>query len=175
MGHHLKKVWKAFKTDFPDDTLKRHDQTISTLDKFEAIRYPDVKLSIGMSGQWCGPAAKVTGHRFKTPKQYAVVVGDIHDLIADVFKALSWNSAAAKVGAPRIDDNGGTRPRTRRKRDYGCGHQTCNMENAHGTAPGELLFAPPRSAYRRRHWNATRRPSEVRLPHATPPPKPTCA
>jgi hypothetical protein len=67
---------------------------------------------------------------------------------------------AAKVGAPRIDDNGGTRPRTRRKRDYGYGHQTCNMKNAHGTAPGELLFAPPRSAYRRRHWNATRRPSE---------------
>lgn len=93
MGHDLKKLWKAFKTDFPDDVLKRHDETISTLDKFEAIRYPDISHSIGMSGQWCGPAAKVTGHSFKTPEQYAVVVSDIDDLIADVFKASSWDPA----------------------------------------------------------------------------------
>ena len=46
-----------------------------------------------MSGQWCGPAAKVTGHSFKTPEQYAVVVSDIDDLIADVFKASSWDPA----------------------------------------------------------------------------------
>ena len=37
MGHDLKKLWKAFKTDFPDDVLKRHDETISTLDKFDPL------------------------------------------------------------------------------------------------------------------------------------------
>jgi hypothetical protein len=43
MGHKLKKLWSAFKTDFPDTSLKRHDKTISSLDKFEDIRYPNPK------------------------------------------------------------------------------------------------------------------------------------
>jgi hypothetical protein len=42
MKHRLKVLWRAFKADFPDPTLKRHDKTISSLDKFEAIRYPDI-------------------------------------------------------------------------------------------------------------------------------------
>lgn len=27
-GHNLKKLWRAFKTDFPDLNMKRHDKTI---------------------------------------------------------------------------------------------------------------------------------------------------
>src|SRR5262249_38170155 len=34
MGHKLKLLWRAFKADFPDTSLKRHDRTISLLDKF---------------------------------------------------------------------------------------------------------------------------------------------
>jgi hypothetical protein len=39
MRHRLKLIWRAFKTDFPEPFLKRHDGTISSLAKFDAIRY----------------------------------------------------------------------------------------------------------------------------------------
>jgi hypothetical protein len=97
MGHKLKLLWRTFKADFPDTSLKRHDRTISLLDKFAAIRYPDttMKHGIGMTAQWSGPAGKVTVHGgLRTPRQYTVVVSDIDDLIADVFKVSSWNPAS---------------------------------------------------------------------------------
>ena len=94
MGHKLKVLWRAYKADFPDPALKRHDKTISGLDKFEDIRYPDAILKHGMgaTAEWSGPAGKVTAYGgIKTPKQYALVVSDIDDLIADAFKMSSWN------------------------------------------------------------------------------------
>lgn len=93
MNHNLKKLWRAFKTDFPDPALKLHDETISRVNKFEAIRYPEaiIEHGMGVSAQWFGPAAKGVGHGGKTPKQYVVVVSGIDDLVADVFKICSRN------------------------------------------------------------------------------------
>src|SRR5580704_2332833 len=64
MGHKLKVLWRAYKADFPDPALKRHDKTISGLDKFEDIRYPDAILKHGMgaTAEWSGPAGKVTAY-----------------------------------------------------------------------------------------------------------------
>jgi hypothetical protein len=61
MGHKLKVLWREYKSDFPDPALKRHDKTISLLDKFEAIRYPDstLKSGMGVRVQWFGPAVDV--------------------------------------------------------------------------------------------------------------------
>jgi hypothetical protein len=94
MGHKLKVLWRAYKADFPDPALKRHDKTISGLDKFDDIRYPDAILKHGMgaTAEWSGPAGKVTAYGgIKTPKLYTLVVSDIDDLIADAFKMSSWN------------------------------------------------------------------------------------
>jgi hypothetical protein len=56
MKHKLKALWREYKSDFPDPGLKRHDKTISLLDKFEDIRYPDRVLASGWAW-WCnGPA-----------------------------------------------------------------------------------------------------------------------
>jgi hypothetical protein len=94
-GHKLKVLWREYKLDFPDPALKRHDKTISLLDKFEDIRYPDRVLASGMgvTVQWTGPTTSVTvrGPGLRTPKQYTIVVSDIDDLIADVFRTSSWN------------------------------------------------------------------------------------
>jgi hypothetical protein len=93
-------LWREYKSDFPDPALKRHDKTISLLDKFEAIRYPDstLKSGMGVRVQWFGPApsSPVTarGPGLKTPKQYTIIVSDIDDLVADVFKTSSWNPGA---------------------------------------------------------------------------------
>jgi hypothetical protein len=94
MGHDLKKLWGAFKADFPLHALKQHDKTIACVDKFEAIRYPEgiIKRGMGVTAGWSGPAGKMTTFGgLKTPKQYAIVVSDIDDLIADVFKVCSRN------------------------------------------------------------------------------------
>jgi hypothetical protein len=94
MRHRLKVLWRAFKVDFHDSNLKQHDKTVSRLDKFDAIRYPDEILRYGMgtTAQWGNPAAEVIAHGgIKTPRQYVIVVSAIDDLVADVFKTCSWN------------------------------------------------------------------------------------
>ena len=94
MGHNLRALWRAYKADFPDPALERHGKTISGLDKFEAIRYPD-EHAMGVTAEWSGPAGKVTTYgSIKTPRQYTLVVSDIDDLIADAFKISSWNPGA---------------------------------------------------------------------------------
>jgi hypothetical protein len=91
MRHWLKRIWRAFKEDFPAPQLKHHDGTISSLAKFHDLRYWEVE-SAGMTSQWERPAHHVIVYGgMKTPKQYVVVVSDIDDLVADIFKAASWN------------------------------------------------------------------------------------
>lgn len=94
MGHNLKVLWREFKLEFPDRTLRRHDKTISSLNKFEDIRYPDpIKVpSMGVSAEWSGPAGTMTTYGgLRTPKQYKLVVSPIDDLVADIFRASSWS------------------------------------------------------------------------------------
>jgi hypothetical protein len=69
MGHDLKKLWNAYKAEFTNSTLKRHDKTISGRNKFEDIRYN------GVIAAWSGPPGEVTAYGgIKTPKQYKLVV-----------------------------------------------------------------------------------------------------
>jgi hypothetical protein len=93
VGHSLKKLWRAYKNDHPEAELERHNKTINRLDKHEDIRYPNPNPhSIGLSLGWSGePAEVTTSGGLKTPKQYAIVVSDIDDLVADVLKTSSWN------------------------------------------------------------------------------------
>jgi hypothetical protein len=93
MGHDLKKLWRAYKDDHAEADLERRNKTINRLDKHEDIRYPNPALhSIGVSMEWSGePGGVKTFGGLKTPKQYAVVVSDIDDLVADVLRTSSWN------------------------------------------------------------------------------------
>jgi hypothetical protein len=93
MGHSLKKLWRAYKVDHCEADLEQHNRTIKTLDKHEELRYPNPALgSIGVALDWSGEPGKVkTSGGLRTPKQYAAVVSDIDDLVADVLKTSSWN------------------------------------------------------------------------------------
>jgi hypothetical protein len=93
MRHSLKKLWRAYKAEHPEAELERHNRTINRLDKHEEIRYPNPDLhSIGVSLEWSGEPGEVkTFGGLRTPKQYAIVVSDIDDLITDVLKTSSWN------------------------------------------------------------------------------------
>jgi hypothetical protein len=105
IGHDLNKLWKAFKEDFSDAAtdlkpaidLTQHDKTISSVNKFEAVRYVDGISKYGMmvTADWSGRASE--GKTFvglKTPKQYQIVVSDIDDLVVDLFKVCSRNPVA---------------------------------------------------------------------------------
>jgi hypothetical protein len=96
MGHSLKRLWRAYKSNHPNAALARHDRTINRLDKHEDIRYPNPALgSIGVSLEWFGEPGGVTAYGgTKSPKQFAVVVGDIDDLVAEIIRVSSWNSGA---------------------------------------------------------------------------------
>jgi hypothetical protein len=94
MRHSLKKLWRAYKRNYPVVDLSRHDRTINRLDKFEDIRYPDPSLvSIGVNIAWSGEPGevKVYGRGMRSPKQYTVVVSDVDDLVADIIRTSSWN------------------------------------------------------------------------------------
>jgi hypothetical protein len=93
MRHDLRRLWRAYKDDFHDPTLKRHDKTISDLNKFEDIRYPDANQRVmGWTAAWSRPAGEVKVYgRMKAPKQYTLVVSEIDDLIVDAFKMSNWN------------------------------------------------------------------------------------
>jgi hypothetical protein len=113
MGHRLKALWREFKKEHPDPGLARHDETISRLDKFEAIRYPEMTGSIAIAADWFSdPPPVTTSGGLKAPKQYPLVVRDIDNLIADVFKATSWKpslfmglNAAALSAISRHNDH----------------------------------------------------------------------
>ena len=93
MGHNLKRLWRAYKRDHPNAALSRHDRTINRLDKHEDIRYPNPALGpTGVNMQWSGETRGVTASgAMKSPKQYAMAVSDIDDLVADILRTSSWN------------------------------------------------------------------------------------
>ena len=92
MRHSLRRLWRAYKRNHPNAPLSRHDSTINRLDKHEDIRYPNPALgSTGVSMEWSGKAGSVKSYgRMKSPRQYAVIVSDIDDLVADIVRASLW-------------------------------------------------------------------------------------
>lgn len=87
MRHNLNVPWQSFKVEFPDQTLTRHDETISSLNKFEEIRYPDPDKVpfMEVSADWFGPSVTTETSVELTRKQFVLVISPIDDLVADIF------------------------------------------------------------------------------------------
>jgi hypothetical protein len=89
LRHKLGKLWRAFKTDYPNPALARHDTTVSSLGKFEDIRYPP-DHSFAVTLQWgepiCPPQPPAN------TKLYTLVVSDIDVLVADILATTGWNT-----------------------------------------------------------------------------------
>lgn len=109
MGHNLKKIWRAFKTDFPDPALRRHNRTVSLVNRFEELRYPrhdgpatiEIEIVWGTTGPGT-PAASWHHPGMKRPRKYYLAIGDVDDLVAEVFRVTSWNPSffAARLHNP---------------------------------------------------------------------------
>jgi hypothetical protein len=94
MGHKLGVLWLAFKNDFPDPRLQRHDKTIEMVDNFYVLRYPGTEDSIAINVSWSGdPGTVTTSDGLRAPKHYPLIVSDVDGLFADIFTAASWNPA----------------------------------------------------------------------------------
>jgi len=88
-GHSLDKLWQAFKTDYPDPALVRHDGTVSSLDKFEDIRYPP-DHSVAVTLQRDEPT--YPSEPPPSTKPYTLVISDIDALVADILAMTGWNT-----------------------------------------------------------------------------------
>jgi hypothetical protein len=93
LGHDLPKIWEKFKTTFNDPALDKFDDTITALERFEDIRYPDLIVqkgllaTININKQLAIPA---TGPE----PTYELCVNDIDELVGQVFATTSANPPA---------------------------------------------------------------------------------
>jgi len=94
MSHNLKRLWAAFKGAYPSPLLAKHDVTITTLNKFEQLRYPDAELAKGSIVQFARARAALSPSQGGWPSQppaYSLVLPDVDSLVQSVFDAAARN------------------------------------------------------------------------------------
>ena len=95
-GHCLQALWNAFKAEFPGVGLAQFDGTITTLDPFWDLRYPDTVIQEGAQifFQWTpGISTSTFAPGITPPPRYDLVVTDIDSLVARIFEVSSRNLA----------------------------------------------------------------------------------
>jgi HEPN domain-containing protein len=96
LGHRLTKMWKRFKVAHPDPALNRFDQSISELDKYERIRYPEEILRRGMFSsinfsRSAQPVPSTTGPK-RPEAHYDLFVDELDALAKEIFAKASVNA-----------------------------------------------------------------------------------
>jgi len=89
--HKLKRLWNRFKKEVSDPSLDRFDTTISKLDRFEAIRYPDRIADLGMIGTIAWREGDVPIDQRRPEPHYGVVVRTVDSLVREIFRKSSVN------------------------------------------------------------------------------------
>ncbi len=89
--HCLQGSWAAFTSEFPGVGLGQFDDTITALDAFENLRYPDNVIQEGAAihAQW--QPCDVTGSEVGTTPCYILVITDLDRLVARIFEVSSRN------------------------------------------------------------------------------------
>jgi hypothetical protein len=98
--HRLKRIWKAFKKDFPNRRLElaAFDQVVSDVDAFERLRYPGLGMLI-VAG-WQRPSRQV--RTANDPREYLLGIQDVDRLVAKLFEVMQLSPKA--VGGPLHPD-----------------------------------------------------------------------
>ena len=87
LGHKLDQVWEEFKKQISDPSLAIFDQTISTLDRFEKIRYPEEIVAKGMQSQIGFERPPSSASRTSPPEpSYDIYVDEIDSLVEVIFQ-----------------------------------------------------------------------------------------
>jgi hypothetical protein len=86
-GHNLPTLWSEFKNEFPGAAFAQHDRTVTNLDKFERLRYPDDVLQHGAEIVIGGFVGSSSAGR----PRYELDPPEIDALVADIFQICSKN------------------------------------------------------------------------------------
>ena len=92
LSHKLDQVWEEFKKQISDPSLAIFDQTISTLDRFEKIRYPEEIVAKGMQSQIGFERPPSSASRTSPPEpSYDIYVDEIDSLVEVIFQISNLN------------------------------------------------------------------------------------
>lgn len=94
LGHNLPEIWRKFKQEISDLSLDQFDQTISGLDKFETIRYPEKIAIQGMEAIISFDRPTLTGAPGRPTclePRYEIVVDEIDRLVKVIFEKSNLN------------------------------------------------------------------------------------
>jgi hypothetical protein len=101
-SHDLNEVWTKFKTVFPDPHYAQFDAAVSTLHRFERLRYPDTVLREGMQGQFALLRAHFVVHPQTNgrpmPPTYNLVLEDVDHLVKVIFDTAKVNPSSYILG-----------------------------------------------------------------------------
>jgi hypothetical protein len=89
-GHKLPPLWNAFKAEFPGAGLEQFDSTITDLERFERLRYPDAVIEEG-AVMLVGTFIDAPGT--SSPPRYQIDPPIIDLLVARIFELCSRNPA----------------------------------------------------------------------------------
>jgi HEPN domain-containing protein len=91
LGHSLHKIWRSVKQDIGDSTLDQFDATISAIDKFERIRYPEEIVRKGMTATiGFKKGGTVTGPGGQKPS-FELVIDDLDALAKRILEHSNVN------------------------------------------------------------------------------------
>jgi hypothetical protein len=97
LQHDLRKTWREFKTRHADPALRRFDDVVASLHRFEKLRYPDSTLTDGMLAE-VGLKRPKRGERSKSPSRseprYELWLEDVDALVGAIFVAAPANPSA---------------------------------------------------------------------------------
>lgn len=101
VGHRLDRLWGAFKKIEGNTRLVKHDGTITALQAFEEIRYPDKALVHGMMSNVLGPGIHGAGvlvagntRSNRLPPTYSVQVVKVDQLVVEEL----WPACGVREG-----------------------------------------------------------------------------
>ncbi len=92
LKHNLRRIWRRFKKKVSDSGLDRFDETVSALDKFERIRYPEEIVRRGMLASISFKKGDVNMmESSRREVRYEVVVGELDALAKVIFEKSKIN------------------------------------------------------------------------------------
>jgi hypothetical protein len=96
MHHDLRKAWRRYKRERKDRRLRKFDETIRDVNKFERIRYPEEILRFGMLAEigFVRNAVPAQGHVKSPPgERYQLALEEVDELAKLIFQIEDQNPA----------------------------------------------------------------------------------
>jgi len=98
-NHRLEKIWEVFKEQFSGADLDRFDETISDVDEFDIIRYPEKIIELGMISIVDFNRSGFFGDVSAGPQPaYKIYVDEIDSLVRAIFEKARINPLFVKGG-----------------------------------------------------------------------------